>query len=144
MTDEQVMVILLSWALIGALVGTAVGQRKGRAGAGALFGLLLGPIGWLVVAVGPDLRAKCPDCGGTVPRGVRKCMHCGSELPVEFQADNSQPAAVRSLRCAKCSQECPSIYYFYREAKTSHLLCSDCASAMGPDEASAFVRGGGE
>ena len=70
------------WVILGALIGVAIGLRKGRVGAGFFFGLLLGPIGWLLVAVGPDrtLRRLCPACRGKVPSDASKCMHCGSDL----------------------------------------------------------------
>jgi hypothetical protein len=67
-------------ALIGGLVGHAIGKPKGRGEAGAWWGVLLGPIGWLVVAAGPTLRYKCPECGGVPEPEARKCKHCGSEL----------------------------------------------------------------
>lgn len=68
------------WVVLGPLIGAAIGQKKGRLGAGIFFGFLLGPIGWLVIAVGPDNRRKCPECKGVVPEGARKCMHCGTDL----------------------------------------------------------------
>ena len=68
------------WLILGPLIGAAIGQNKGRLGAGLFFGLLLGPIGWLIVAVGPDNRRKCPQCKGAVPEGASKCMHCGATL----------------------------------------------------------------
>lgn len=45
---------LLLWIILGALIGALVGGKKGRPGAGFAFGLLLGPLGWLVVYLGPD------------------------------------------------------------------------------------------
>jgi len=57
---ENLTLVFWLWAILGALVGAAIGQRKGRVGAGFFFGLILGPIGWLVIAVGPDLRQNVP------------------------------------------------------------------------------------
>lgn len=70
------------WLILGPLIGAAIGQKKGRTGAGFLFGFLLGPIGWLIVAVGPDMSPGrfCPACKGKVPEGATKCMHCGTDL----------------------------------------------------------------
>lgn len=46
------------WVILGALVGAAIGQKKTRVGAGIFFGLILGPMGWLIVAVGRG-RSAC-------------------------------------------------------------------------------------
>jgi len=73
---------LLFLAFIGTAVGFLLGRMKGRPGAGTLWGLF-GPIGWLVVARGSDLRPKCPSCGGVVIVGAAKCLHCGSALSSE-------------------------------------------------------------
>jgi hypothetical protein len=80
------LVLVVPGIIIGAVVGALIGQLKGRAGAGMFFGLLLGPIGWLIVAVGPNLMPKCPECGGVIVEGARKCKNCGSVLPQNEQA----------------------------------------------------------
>jgi hypothetical protein len=77
---EMNMLIPLLWLVVGGLIGAIVGQSKGRAGAGFFLGLLLGPIGWLVVAVGPNMNPKCPLCGGVVVKGAIKCKNCGGDL----------------------------------------------------------------
>ena len=71
---------VIGWIVVNALIGGAIGQTKNRVVAGVVFGVLLGPIGWLLVAVGPNLGRKCQECGGVVEKGVRKCKHCGSSL----------------------------------------------------------------
>jgi hypothetical protein len=91
------MEFLLFWAVIGALVGALIGSSKGRSGEGAILGLILGPIGWLAVALGPDERPKCSHCGGDIVAGFAKCKHCGSEIatvptrksPVEKQGGSA-------------------------------------------------------
>jgi len=79
---DELSAVFWIWLILGPLIGAAIGQKKGRAGAGFFFGLLLGPIGWLIVAVGPDITSgrMCPACKGKVPEGATKCMHCGSDL----------------------------------------------------------------
>lgn len=49
--------ILAIWAVFG-VIGYVVGEAKGRPGQGAVLGILLGPIGWLVVFFGRDYRKK--------------------------------------------------------------------------------------
>jgi hypothetical protein len=71
---------LIIWIIVGTLVGALIGQAKGRVAAGAFFGFLLGPIGWLITALGPNKKPKCPECGGEIVPGARKCKNCGSQL----------------------------------------------------------------
>ena len=66
--------------LVSAVVGAIIGNTKGRPTAGALWSMLLGPLGWLVILIAPDVRPKCPECGGPIVRGARKCKNCGSSL----------------------------------------------------------------
>ncbi|MBA2435711.1 MAG: zinc ribbon domain-containing protein [Pyrinomonadaceae bacterium] len=80
------MEIILFWAIVGGFVGALIGQRKGRTGEGAVLGLILGPIGWLVVALGPDYKTaqesrKCPFCAELVKKEANVCKHCGRDLP---------------------------------------------------------------
>ncbi len=73
--------VVVLWTTIGGLVGNVIGKARGRTEAGAIWGALLGVIGWLVIAAGPDHRPRCPECGGTVVEGASKCKNCGSHLP---------------------------------------------------------------
>lgn len=42
---------LVVWSMAGAVVGALIGKSKGRAGAGFVLGLLLGWIGWIIIAL---------------------------------------------------------------------------------------------
>jgi len=75
----EVYLFLLCVA-VNLLIGALIGKAKGRVGAGVFWAFLLGPVGWLIVAAGPNLKPKCPYCKGTVIPSAVKCRNCGSEL----------------------------------------------------------------
>jgi hypothetical protein len=81
----DILIVYLLGMAIASLVGAAVGQLRGRILAGFLFGGLLGPVGWLLVAIGPnyskDVR-KCPFCSEFVKSAANICKHCGKSLSV--------------------------------------------------------------
>jgi hypothetical protein len=54
---ESTLITLFFWALF-AVVGYAIGAPKGRPVGGILLGLVLGPIGWLLLAVGPNYKKQ--------------------------------------------------------------------------------------
>ena len=45
-------------ALILGLIGAVIGNTRGRADAGFLLGFLLGPLGWLIVLLGPNPKKE--------------------------------------------------------------------------------------
>ncbi len=80
MSDTVYLIYLLFWLIIFGGIGALIGRNKKRELAGFLWGMFLGPLGWLLVAVGPDYSRKCPDCKGKVPDDAKKCKHCGATL----------------------------------------------------------------
>lgn len=89
--DDPTLIILF-WGVIGALVGLFIGDAKGRTGAGVVLGFLLGPIGWLIIGIGPNYKEaadtkKCPFCAERVKREGKVCKHCRRDLgPIRRQA----------------------------------------------------------
>ena len=73
------MEYFIGWVL-SVLIGALIGKYKGRVDSGVIWSALLGPIGWLIVALQNDLRQKCPECGGVVVPGARKCKNYGSAI----------------------------------------------------------------
>ena len=81
--DEGAVVFLVVFVaaiwLVFGMIGANIAASKQARDAGFLLGLFLGPIG-LIIAALIDNRPKCPECGGRVEPGVRRCMHCGTQL----------------------------------------------------------------
>ena len=104
--DTDPFLLLVAWVLM-ATVGFFIGDAKGRDLAGAMFGAFLGPIGWLLIAVGPDLRAKCRHCRGAVMAGATHCCHCGQALPPRVPApvELPPPVKLRTVHCPACDRE---------------------------------------
>jgi hypothetical protein len=71
------MIYIYCWIILGG-IGAMIGNSTGKAAKGAIWGVLLGPLGWLFAAMDKDERIKCPECFGVVVPGARKCLHCGS------------------------------------------------------------------
>lgn len=90
MADNQFAIIVVLWIILGALIGAAIGNIKRRPEAGFVFGMLLGPLGWLIVGLGPDVGPKCPECGGEVVEGKPKCKNCGAEVHWPEQEEEAQ------------------------------------------------------
>lgn len=79
--------VYLGWFVLFIAIGAAIGRAaKGRPGVGAFLGALLGPLGWIVVLLFKDLRARCPECRRVIDPVARKCGGCGSPI--------AQPAPV--------------------------------------------------
>jgi uncharacterized membrane protein YfcA len=89
----EAVAVLLVWSAIGALVGYLIGKWKGRGTLGLWLGLLLGVIGWIIVAVLPDSQRvtgpsrRCPFCAEVVQPAAVVCKHCGRDIPLTRAAD---------------------------------------------------------
>lgn len=79
--------MLLIWPVLGILIGIYAAQKKGfSVVAGAIGGLLLGPLAFLMFFVSGVTRAtetkKCPHCAEFVKFEAMVCKHCGRDLPL--------------------------------------------------------------
>lgn len=81
--SEFVIWFCVGFIFFGA-IGVLIGQRKGRPLAGMVWGMLLGPFGWLLMALlphsGAAKRRACPHCGGVVALEQTRCNHCGNAI----------------------------------------------------------------
>jgi hypothetical protein len=67
--------------VLQTFIGGAIGEAaRGQFLSGCLLGMLLGPLGWVLVLAVNDKRRKCPSCRGAVPGDAMKCRHCGDPL----------------------------------------------------------------
>jgi hypothetical protein len=122
-------VLLAAWCLL-ATVGYLLGQAKGREAEGILFGVFLGPIGWLLIAVGPDQRPKCAHCRGAMQPGATRCCHCGGVAPPPTICIGAPPPPpkLRKVQCPACSAENLVTPEEFRQG----LRCNHCAAGFVP------------
>jgi hypothetical protein len=112
-------IVLLFWVVVGGGVGMLIGAQIGRESEGCWFGLLLGFIGWIIVAlmgpsdterasrqaeaINPAARMSspsttegsasrsCPWCAEDIKAAARLCRYCGRD--VEPAADEQRTHA---------------------------------------------------
>jgi hypothetical protein len=64
---------------IAGCIGYFIGRAAGDARGGLVWGLLLGPIGWLVVLLKGSTAERCRKCRGPLKSGAR-CSRCGTKV----------------------------------------------------------------
>ncbi len=85
MSDDQIFLFCgIAGLFIFPLIGWTIGRSKGREAFGFAMGLLLGPIGIVIVAILPAEGRRCPFCCGVIPKAAVTCMHCTKELGVRI------------------------------------------------------------
>lgn len=78
--DPKLWVWATGITLACIAVGAGIGWLKGRTLAGVVWATVLGPIGWLVVALMKVPQEPCPECGRGNPPEAKACRHCGVNL----------------------------------------------------------------
>jgi RNA polymerase subunit RPABC4/transcription elongation factor Spt4 len=82
--------------------GRGPGELKGQLSFGGfLFGILLGPIGWLLTLLfaGPKM-GRCSQCKSRIPLNALRCPPCG----VDFAAAQPAIAAASMKKCPQCAE----------------------------------------
>lgn len=95
---------VLSGLCVAALVGYFIGQTKNKPIRGAIIGFLLGPLGWLLIAVSPNEHPTCPHCMGNIVAGAKRCKNCGEAIP-RCPECNKQLGLRRQDDCKHCGAE---------------------------------------
>lgn len=70
---------------ISGLIGYLIGKPKGAGGFGFIVSVLLGPIGWLIIAIHGGNLKKCPNCAERVKPEATVCRFCQSKLRPVFK-----------------------------------------------------------
>ena len=95
---EDAITALLPWFVLWVvfgIIGAGIAKTfRGRELAGMLLGFFMGPLGWLCIFALGDDRLKCPECGGVVPQGAKRCKSCG----VYFVIGDSAPETAVPVR----------------------------------------------
>ncbi len=78
--DPALWAWMLGVTAVCILGGAIIGWIKGRVMAGIIWAAVLGPIGWIIVALSRSRLPVCPECGKGNPASARACRHCGVNL----------------------------------------------------------------
>ncbi len=80
---------LWAWAtaftVISIAGGALIGLSRGRMTAGIIWAAVLGPIGWIVVALARSKRLACPECAKPNQPDAIACRQCGANLRQAMQ-----------------------------------------------------------
>jgi hypothetical protein len=90
------MEFLIGW-IVCVLIGALIGKYRGRVDSGIIWAAILGPIGWLIVALMEDKRPICRFCGGVVVPGAIKCKNCGSDITPTVAPTKDKPSAAQRV-----------------------------------------------
>lgn len=78
--DPTLWAWMTAFTLVSIGGGALIGWYKERMTAGIIWAAVLGPIGWIIVALGRSNLAPCPECSKGNRPGARTCRHCGVDL----------------------------------------------------------------
>jgi hypothetical protein len=110
------MTLLIAFAVFG-IVGHFIGERKGRAAQGVVLGVLLGPIGWLLVHFGPDYRTEADKVKATETKTKIRVAKDGNDLGV---------IDIPSLKLHLMSGNLTALDYYYSEDDANWLPLGSC------------------
>jgi hypothetical protein len=77
------MEYVVVWFVCG-IISSVIGSNKGLGCGGFIAGLLLGPLGIILVLVLPGTRIKCQYCQKLIDKKAVKCPYCQSALNINI------------------------------------------------------------
>lgn len=110
------MTLIIAWAVFG-IVGHFIGERKGRAAQGVVLGVLLGPIGWLLVHFGPDYRTDADKVKAVEIKAKIRVAKDGNDLGV---------MDVPSVKLHLMSGSLTASDYYYSEDRADWVPLGSC------------------
>ena len=89
MDPGTIIFVSFMGALVCSAIGYGIGATRNRAAQGAWLGLLLGPIGIIIILVltplpevaHVDPQRKCPYCAEMILAEAKVCRYCQREVP---------------------------------------------------------------
>jgi hypothetical protein len=88
------LLIIIAVETVFGLPGLIIGNTRGRWLLGLCLGLLLGPIGWILVLCFGDASAECPQCCKAIDAKAKLCPYCRSVVAAAPAV--ARPAPVKS------------------------------------------------
>lgn len=71
---------IMVW-VISAIISGVIGNRKGKPVAGALAGIMFGPVGVIVALISGDKQRKpCPECAELIMKKAKVCQYCKAKI----------------------------------------------------------------
>ena len=110
------IMILLVWIIFG-VIGHFIGKQKGRPVEGAVLGVLLGPIGLLVVHFGPDYRTESDKT---------KAVERMAKIRVAKDGQDLGPMDLPSVKLHLRSGQLTSLDYYYNEDAADWVPLGSC------------------
>lgn len=83
--DPALWAWMTAFTVISIVGGALIGRLKGRMAAGIVWAAVLGPIGWVVIALGRSKLQTCPECAKSNQPDASICRQCGANLKRAMQ-----------------------------------------------------------
>ena len=83
------MIYVVIWICF-AVIGSFIGEKKGRQNTGIVLGLLLGPIGLIIILAMDGDKISCPHCKTKISPRATSCPRCTKDIKIRKENKKSQ------------------------------------------------------